>query len=115
MSDDECPICARASTERQARGVPPSTAPCDHTVFVRDATGYVGAGFALQYCHVYIERDLSHGKTFLETDREIVDILRQYMEIIDGRGYAKFARDALDRAVVAVRRYLRDLGYTLPE
>ena len=112
---ENCPICPRAAAVRRARSLPPLAGPCEHVAFTTDATGYTGAGFALQHCYVYIERGTRRGKTFLEVEREIISILRQHVEIINGTGYAESRDAALTAASAAVRTYLRGLGYVVPD
>ncbi len=115
MPNTECPICARAASPRLAESRPARAIPCDHVALRPDVTGYTGAGFALQYCFVYIERGTPRGRTFLDIDQEIVSILQRYMEIVNSTGYAESPQDALRAATAAVKSHLLDLGYAVPD
>lgn len=97
-----CPLCKRLE--------------CGHFVFGEDFVGDTGARFVLWAFGVHIETNPpQNAKPFLEMETDIVKVLAKHFVIVDGKGYAKSPQRAARNAKADVAKYLRHLGYSIPQ
>lgn len=98
----ECPICKRQT--------------CRHFAFGEDIRSYIGAEFVLWAFGMHIETNPPpHARPFPDIEKDIVKILGRHFVLADGKGYSKSPDRAVRHAKSDVAKYLRTLGYTIPE